>query len=92
MTDAELAAALEENYLASFSQLARTAGGRVLDRDHVTAICTGLPVAGLNHAFIQKPTSGLEDSLVEIIEFFEDAGAPFIFRVREGSALQAERL
>lgn len=91
MNDSELAAAVDANYWESFALLARACGGAVLERDDVLAVCTGLPVPMLNQGFVKRPPADAEGSLLEMIDFFDDAGVPFILRVREGVAPEAER-
>jgi GNAT superfamily N-acetyltransferase len=90
MDDEQLADALEANYIASFGMLARTCGGSVLERDDVVAISTGLPVAALNHGFIKHPPADPGRSIGDLVAFFDDAGVPFILRVRERSAPKVE--
>jgi GNAT superfamily N-acetyltransferase len=91
MKDADLAAAVDANYSGSFALLARSCGGAVLERDDAIAICTGLPLPMLNHGFVRRPPADPEGLLGEMIEFFDKAGVPFIFRVRDGVAPGAEQ-
>jgi hypothetical protein len=90
LNDAQLAAAVDRNYWESFSLLAEACGGAVLRGEGVLAISTGLPVPALNQGFIMNPLSTPEDSIRELIDFFDDADVPFILRMREGVDPRAE--
>ena len=90
--DAELASAVDRNCWASFSLLAEACGGAVLRGEGVLAIATRLPVPTLNQGFVTDPLSAPEDSIREMIDFFDDAGVPFILRVREGVDPAAEEM
>ena len=84
MNDDELASAVDRNYWESYTALAQACGGGVLRDEGVLAISTGLPVPALNQGFVTNPLSAPEDSIRELIDFFDHAGVPFILRVREG--------
>jgi len=64
--------------------LAEACDGAVLRGEGVLALSTGLPVPALNQGFVTNLLSSPEDSIREMIDFFDDAGVPFILRVREG--------
>lgn len=90
MDEAQLAAACDANYWRSFAPLARACGGAVLEREDIIGVCTGLPVAMLNQGFVTRPPRDVDRSLRELLAFFDDAGVPFIIRIREGVAPTAE--
>jgi ribosomal protein S18 acetylase RimI-like enzyme len=91
MNDAALAAAVEANYLESFTALARACGGEVFEGADAVGMCSGLPVPALNHGFLRSQPSDLDRCLAEIVEFFDHRKVPFVLRVREGVAPKAER-
>jgi GNAT superfamily N-acetyltransferase len=91
LDDEQLAKIADANYWESFSMLARSCGGAVLESDDVLGIRTGLPVPMLNHGLITRKPDDVEGSLRALIEFFEEIGVPHILRVREGVAPEAEK-
>ena len=90
MNDAELAAAVDSNYWESFALMTKACGGDVLSTDEVLAISTGLPIAMLNVGFVRKPLTDPENSIREILQFYDAIGLPFVLRVREGVDPRAE--
>jgi ribosomal protein S18 acetylase RimI-like enzyme len=92
LDDEQLAKIADANYWESFSMLARSCGGAVLESDDVLGIRTGLPVPMLNHGLITGKPNDIEGSLRALIAFFEEVGVPHILRVREGVAPDAEKV
>src|SRR4029453_17443393 len=84
MNDADLAGAVDANYWQSFRLLARACGGKVLERDGMLAIASGLPVAMLNITFVTEPLDDPQATLKEAVSFYDEQRLPFVVRMREG--------
>jgi ribosomal protein S18 acetylase RimI-like enzyme len=90
MNDADLAGAVDANYWQSFRLVARACGGKVLERDGMLAISSGLPVAMLNIAFVTEPLAEPPRSLKEAMDFYDEQRLPFVVRMREGVDPESE--
>ena len=91
MNDGDLAAAVDSNYWQSFKLLARACGGEVLERDGMLAVSTGLPVAMLNIAFVERPLADPRATLKEMVSFYDEKRLPFVVRIREGVDPESEK-
>jgi GNAT superfamily N-acetyltransferase len=90
MTDAELAAAVDENYFASFRIMCEAARKPVHESGGVLSCASGLPVAFFNIAFVTRRLERPEAALRESMAFFDELGLPFVVRIREGVDPAAE--
>jgi GNAT superfamily N-acetyltransferase len=90
MNDADLAGAVDANYWQSLTLLARACGGKVLERDGMLAIASGLPVAMLNITFVTEPLDDPQATLKEAVSFYDEQRLPFVVRMREGVDLASE--
>jgi len=91
MADPELAAAVDENYFASFRIMCEAARKPVHESGGVLSCATGAPVAFLNIAFVTRQLERPEAALRESMAFFDGLGLPFVVRIREGVDPAAER-
>jgi GNAT superfamily N-acetyltransferase len=92
MTDEEILARADANYFSAMSTFIGGAErGEVRSRDGVLIAHSGTQIAAFNVAFVARPPSDPDVSISDAIAFFDERGAPFILRVREGVDPESER-
>ena len=92
MSDDEIAARADDNYVAMWSMYATTRdGGQVRERDGLVLACPNVAAAMFNNAFVIRPLRDPDASIAEAIDFFDQAEVPFCVRIREGLDPAAER-
>ena len=92
LSDDEIAARADDNYVAMWSMYATTRdGGEVRERDGLVLACSYLPAAMFNNAFVTRPLRDPDAQIAGAIDFFDGAEVPFCVRIREGLDPAAER-
>jgi ribosomal protein S18 acetylase RimI-like enzyme len=92
MTEGEVLAALDANYVEAWRILGETSPqGDWLGDDGLLMVSTGAQLAWINIAFVTNPLAGPEARLRKVIAFYERQRVPFLVRIREGLDPEAER-
>lgn len=84
-----LATAADENLSAAWSSLGRHGERPVAEADGVSMVCTGLPIAFFNGAFLHAPPSDSRAAVAAVVSFFAGREVPYLLWAREpvGSAV-----